>query len=391
MSSHAAPATETCTEAEILLCCASACADSERARRLSALFQEDVDWLFLLWKAIQHGMMPLLYWHLNALCPDSIPKAIMSRLRGHFDTNARRNLLLTGELLRMMDLLSTHGIYAVPYKGPILAASIYGNLALRQAGDLDIVIPMRDVLRVKELLMSEGYRPDYQLAHGQETVLPNSQYALYRDDCGISLEIHWQFAPKYLASSVDLAYLSERLRPMSLGGVEIQTLSPEDLLLILCIHGGKHMWEQLRWICDIAKLIHVHQEMDWEWVTEQASHIGCGRMLLLGLLLANDLLGATLPEPVLEGVWADSVARSLVAQVRASLFSEPDVLFRKVVFHLRMMDHLWDRARYCLYRAIPVADDRVFLALPQFLSCIHYLLRPIRLLRDHRLRAFQRF
>jgi hypothetical protein len=51
-----------------------------------------------------------------------------------------------------------------------------------------------------------------------------------------------------------------------------------------------------------------------------------------------------------------------------------------------MMDRSWDRARYCLYRTIPVADDRVFLALPQFLSCIHYLLRPIRLLRDHKLR-----
>ena len=38
--------------------------------------------------------------------------------------------------------LPLQGIAAIPYKGPVLAAAVYGNLALRTFSDLDILVIM---------------------------------------------------------------------------------------------------------------------------------------------------------------------------------------------------------------------------------------------------------
>ncbi len=370
-------------ETDLLLCCACVCADSEKAERIATLAQTDMDWSYLIWEASQHRMTPLLYWHLNTLCPEVVPKATMSYLREHFNANARRNLLLTGELLEVLELFSAHGILAIPYKGPLLAASVYGNLALRQAGDLDIMVHKENVPKVGELLVSHGYQPDHQLAHGQEILLPHSQYAFHRAAGRISLEIHWQFAPKHFAFPLDFHKLSTRLEPTSLGGCEIDALSPEDLLLILCVHGGKHVWEQLRWICDIAELIRIHQEMDWERIVAQAMCLGCERMLFLGILLARNLLGAALPESVLKTIGTDLVVKSLVAQAEERLFCNANGLFRRIIFHLRMIERWRDRVRYCFYSAVPVVNDRAIMSLPRFFSFVYYLLRPIRLFKDY--------
>jgi len=365
-------------EAELLLCCASTHVDSERAKRITSLVQEGMNWSYLTWKAFQHGMMPLLYSHLNALCPEAVPPVVMYRLRGHFNNNARLNLLLMGELLNVLNTLSTHEISAIPYKGPVLAASVYGNLALRESGDLDIVVNEEDVLKTKELLLSRGYRPIRQAGRGQETVLPLCQYPLHRDDSGVNLDIHWRLTPRYLTFPLDFQQLYGRLEPMSIGGQEIRTLAPEDLLLILCIHGSKHLWEQLRWICDVTELIRVHQDMDWGRVMEQAEHLGCERMLFLGLLLARDLLGAAIPDMILEKLRTDSVVRSLAVEARALLFSGTDLRFRRIISHLRMVKRLRDMARYCLYRVPSMGMVTGFCYSPLALSFTNHLLRPVR-------------
>jgi hypothetical protein len=61
------------------------------------------------------------------------------------------------------------------------------------------------------------------------------------------------------------------------------TLLPEQLLLILCLHNGaKHQWEMLGWIADVAQLITIHKNMDWDEVMKQAVESGIERILFLG-------------------------------------------------------------------------------------------------------------
>ncbi len=373
---------------ELLICCARARMNAETADRIRTLLRQETDWTHLLQAADWHGLTPLVYWHLSGSAPDAVPKAVMDHLRARFHEIAGRNLFQTAKLLELLDLFAISGIVAIPYKGPALASLAYGNLALREFVDLDFLVRERDVPKAQRILISQGYRPELPLGPSQEAAFREYHYhsTFLNDADGVIVELHWRVAPRYFAFALDVERLWERLKPMSLVGKEVLTLSPEDWLLILCAHGAKHRWEQLKWICDIAELIRVQEALDWGLVTEQAMSLGVARMLFLGLVLARDLLGAALPGEVVRRARADPVVESLAAQIRAQLFSKPEIpstLGEMSLFHLRARERFRDRLRYCLRLAVtPTVGDWQFVPLPRPFFPLYYLLRPIRLAAD---------
>jgi hypothetical protein len=357
-----------------------------------------MDWEYLVGQAHVHGMAPLLYWHLDAACSKVVPEVAFEHLRDHFYDNSLRNLFLTGELLRILNVFGSHGVPAVPYKGPALAASVYGNIALRQFIDLDVMVHRHDVLEAKEVLASLGYRPQYQLTRAQEAALLASQceYAFTHEDEESTVELRWEIT-EHFSFPLDTERLWERLEQVPLGGDNVPTLSPEDTLLILCAHGAKHLWERLGWICDVAELIRVHQNMRWEWMMAQAGALGGERMLLLGLFLASDLLGAALPNRILQRVHADPMVKVLAERITEQLFGEASGLgglFEQAYFHplhIKMRERLPDKIRYCVRAATTqTVEDWDLLPLPNFLFPLYYVLRPIRLTGKYGLRTLKR-
>src|SRR5712692_696029 len=174
-----------CPEELLLRCCAPTRLDAQKAERLRALLSEKLDWLYLCETAMQHGMVPLVYWHLISVTPEAVPVAWMEFLRILFESTGRRNLELTAQLLRVLEIFEANGILAVPYKGPTLAVLAYGNLALRNFTDLDLLVATREVAKAYELLVSEGYRPHFELA-GERLASSNripGQYVFTRDNC----------------------------------------------------------------------------------------------------------------------------------------------------------------------------------------------------------------
>jgi hypothetical protein len=188
----------------------------------------------------------------------------------------------------------------------MLASFVYGNFALRQFSDLDVLVHRSDVLRAKDLLISRGYQPTLQLTRAQESAYleSNHEYVLWHER-GVLLEVHRAFGPRLFSFAFDPEGVWARAERMSLAGAMVLTLSPEDLLLILCMHHSKDVWVRLEWICGVAELIRRHDRMDWRWVIGQADMLGMRRMLFLGLYLASDVLGTALPEHVLRTVQAD--------------------------------------------------------------------------------------
>ena len=166
---------DTRPEVELLLCCARISSPSERAAQIRAVLRKEIDCTNLLRTARAHGVIPLLYWRLSKTCPEAVSTAVLDRLRGDFHANSLRNLSLTRELLKLLNLFEAQGITAIPYKGPAPAAFAYGNLALRQFADLDILIRKHDVPRAKEVFISAGYRSEYRLTRTQEAALSSIQ------------------------------------------------------------------------------------------------------------------------------------------------------------------------------------------------------------------------
>ncbi len=342
-------------EHQLLLRTARVQIEPDDADGIRTLVRNGLDFEYLVSSALRHGMMSLLYWHLNTICPEALPEVTLKYLRDRFYEKALRNLFLAGRLVELLKIFEANGVHAAPYKGPVLAASVYGLLSLREIGDLDILVRKRDVLTVKDLLLTRGYQPEFNLSPEQEVTYLRTEceYNFDSIDRTVHVEIHWEIVPRYFSFQLDHERLWGRIKTTSLCGANVRMLCPEDCLLILCVHGAKHSWDRLVWICDIAQLIGVHPELDWEQIMEQASALGMRRMLVLGLFLANNLLGASLPEAVMHRARADTAILPLVRYVRERLFGDSPVTaeawkWQSRQFQLRARERWRDRFRYCL-------------------------------------------
>lgn len=400
--SASAPTAAVRPEDELLICCARTSLDGERADRIKALVREEIDWEYLLRVAPFHGITPLLYRHLNAVCPEAVPAATLDSLRVSFMENSKVNLFATGELCKVLDLYESHGVPAISFKGPLLAASAYGNLLLRQYGDLDILVHERDVPKAVELALSRGYRPGSRYNRRQQASLLDSkcEYVLVRGEVGsmdrIYLEIHSRFVPRTFSFPLNMESVGDRLQEASLGGTTVRTLSDEDLLLVICVHSATHLWQQLKWICDVAELVRARPDLDWDKTMRRAEELGSKRMLLLGLFLAENLLGTALPEEVQRRVAADPAVRSLAAKVTDHVFRGGEVVvdghlrgfpghgrpgdYTSSLFYTRAMDRLRDRVQYFVrFATTSNEEDYDVVSLPDFLFPLYRVVRLMRL------------
>jgi hypothetical protein len=155
------------------------------------------------------------------------------------------------------------------------------------------------------------------------------------------------------------------------------------MLLFLCIHGTKHRWERLIWLCDLAAFIQTSKELDWPKVMDQVENLGIKRMVSLSLLLVRDLLGVHLPQEVKSRIMEDSGIQSLMGQVYRTLFRETQVQswpFESGLFYLRAMDRLKDKSLYCFNAFVkPSHFELQNLPLPTFFFPLYYMIRPLRL------------
>jgi hypothetical protein len=361
------PPPGTRPEIALLLCCARTRVDREGVEQIRTLLRADLDWQYLMQETRAQGVTPLLYRSLRSHCPEAIPQTILHQLQRHFHANAFHNLFLARELLKICKLFEAHGIPAIPFKGPTLAALAYDDLSLRRFDDLDILIDKKDLARAKELLTAQRYH--FTLSEAQEAAYLRSHFHFHfvRADSKVIVELHWALAGKHWSFPFDFERLRERLMPVVCGGAAMPSFQPEDLLLFLCVHGSRHQWQRLMWICDIAELIRTQPRMDWQRLLGQAETSGGKRMLLLGLFLANDLLGADLPGDVWQSIREDPPVKSLAGQVWAQLFAHADQSpFRSLAFHTQVRERLRDKIRYCVHFPFrmrrrflrgPVSDD----------------------------------
>ena len=382
-------------EAELLLACARTAIDDRLTARIAELARGGIDWLAFVDIARQHHVTPLVYRSLSAICSAAVPADALDLLRAEYHASARQSLALAGELLRLLSLFEGERIRAIALKGPALAAMAYGNLSLRQFGDLDILVRREDILRAKRLLLEQGYQPDLTMTEREERLYLQTHYVyeFTRTDGAVYVELHYHERPKYFAFEFGFDELLARLYPVAVAAGKVASLSPEDTLLFLCAHGSNHCWERLAWVCDIAELLR-RQPLDWDVAQRRGRELGGERMLLLGLLLARRLLGAEIPPPLARRLERDRALDALARQVIPQLFQSPQEspgLFWGAWFHLRARERWRDRLRYCLgVASITTAEDWALFPLPASLSFVYSLVRPFRLLGTYGIRPLKR-
>ena len=178
----------------------------------------------------------------------------------------------------------------------------------------------------------------------------------------------------------DFAGLWENVKYTSLSGSKVRSFSVAETLLILCIHGAKHCWNRLDYICDVAELIHSHNEIDWVRLFDKADDLGFKRMTLLGFSLAHSILGADIPDTILKILQADPSVNKLTKNVYENLFPEPGKAYTeltRIPFHLKINYGFLNKFKYLFHFVLtPTFEDWIFLQLPARLYPLYSLFRP---------------
>lgn len=357
----------------------SICGGVQQPNELKALAPED--WARLLQLADAHGVIPLLRARAANV---GIPTGALQEISSLDAANSRKSLRLTRELLRILDHFGEKEISVLPYKGPALSQLLFADVAMRQAGDLDLLVLPSDVGRAVAALQELGYKPHLTLAPAQHGAYLKSGYE-YVFDSGSGqnvVELKWAILPRFYAVDFDVTALFGRAGSLMIGGAKTRVLCPEDYLLVLCVHAAKHLWAKLCWLSDIHQLLKTAR-INWVWVQQEAQRLGMQRILRLNLLLIQELLDSTMLEGVSDFFERDSSTEELLPKVLPLVLhagggdAESFAYFRTIS---SLRERKVDRTRFWWrLAATPGLNEWAAMDLPQSLSSLYRGVRVYRL------------
>lgn len=373
--------------ATLLSCGRRFLADGETggAATLSGVPSSVTGWRNVHQLARQHGMESLLIRSVASPGDEANPSELRASLQRRRQQLQTRALGMVAELLEVLALFDGHGIPVLAYKGPVAATRAYGDPSYRTYADLDLLVPQSAQSAALKALERRDYRR--QAVNG-----PVFQTVLQRPGDDFSIDLHTHVVPEFFPFELPFEDLYEERESVEVSGRSVPTLSTEDAFLIHSIHGSKHHWFRLEWILTTALI--ARRVADLEAALRRAAAVGCERMALLGLELARRLFDASF-DPVIgsrldgrTGSAVRSAAEDIVDWiVHEDWSADNDKRTHLADFRLRskLFGRRRDTARFWI-RALtkPRSDDVEWVSLPDWLSPLYRVVRPVRLLLEYR-------
>jgi hypothetical protein len=231
--------------------------------------------------------------------PDlDVPEPVETALADRAERATYDALEMVRTLHRVFDVLEASDVRALPYKGPALRAAAYDDVAFREAADIDILVPRMDVRAARAALLEAGFEPRNELDDlALRTHVRGARHTAAVSDSGVIVELHWRVTAGQFPFPVDFERLWDRRESIEVGGEPLPTMRATDHLALLSVHGNRHCWRGLCWLCDFAAAVRTF-DVDWERLLESAAERGGERMLLVGCELADRLLDVDPPAAV---------------------------------------------------------------------------------------------
>jgi hypothetical protein len=359
-----------------------ACRPTPGPARIRDLLTEGFDGDLLIELAARHGVRPLLVRCLSQLSWQSVPAGTRQALEAFQYHQQLRALAIADELLKIVAAFAAARIPVATFKGPVLALQLYGDLALREYSDVDLVVPPRHASKAEQVLAEMGYRNGQgERAFRHAFLRHQRQYAFARDGLDAGIDLHWGFCPDPLPFPVGAEEIWPALRFLELGGRRIPTLADEELALLLAGHGTKEAWRSLIWVSDFARLVERAAGLDWRRVHRRARQRGCGDTVLLACAIAAALLDTQVPQALSGEVSGSARVQSLSARLIARMRSSSP----REAEPGHLVDGLLCDRRSDLWKAwikvvlTPSPGDYAALPLPPNMWGVYCLTRPFRL------------
>ena len=279
--------------------------------RLSA----EVDWPAFLRLIRRHRVQGLVAQALQksqVSPPDALAKAIGQDAVGI----AERNLRCAADSFRLRDEFAKAEIPLLFVKGLTLSALAYGDAYVKMSSDIDVLIAPDAVDPAAAILTGVGYRLAIPAVEAGSPALArwhkrNKESVWHKPQGGLTIELHTALANNPML--IPAIGMSSPIQEVQIGPTHsLPTLSTEDLFAYLCVHGASSGWFRLKWIADLAALLHRSGAEATEHLYRSARTATAGRAPSQALLLADRLFGTPLPAGLRSGLMRDPVNRVLV-------------------------------------------------------------------------------
>ncbi|HEY4016783.1 MAG TPA: nucleotidyltransferase family protein [Polyangiaceae bacterium] len=229
--------------------------------------QDVRDWEALLVEAEGHGVDGVLVAGVESL-------ALTPRAHGweNAKTQVHKRALwaeVQSEVLHeVLRALAADGIRVAVLKGPVLAARLYRDAAVRPSNDLDLLLDAVSLDRAAVALRPLGYvleggalgrffRRHHHHVHALHRTLP-------------TLELHFD-AYRGFGTSLPADPLLHRAERCGLPSWnDAHVLQVEDEFLYLAVHAASHRLERLLWLFDLKLFLRQHPGLRWDVVAVRA-------------------------------------------------------------------------------------------------------------------------
>jgi hypothetical protein len=308
--------------------------DGETMAQLDRLNERG--WNELLEATARHGLQPLFYERLTSGRGSmaKTPESILQALREAFLVSGASNELLYQDLRQVLRKLRERDIPVIVLKGAHLAELVYEQPALRPMGDIDILVRQPDLSKTAASLCQMGYcwktealacRQEALEAWLKEEPLAEHLTPFLTRPPHPPIEVHWTIDRAHAAP---LQGLWSRARRATIAGEETMVLSPEDLLLHLCLHASRHQFEfGLRLLYDIRTALDRYgREIQWDRVRSRIRDWGVERSAYMALRLARELTNASVPHALLEEIEPQALAPRWLAMANQAALAGTEQL-----------------------------------------------------------------
>jgi hypothetical protein len=257
-----------------------------------------LDWGRFLRVVRRHGVLGLVHDGLKRARPD-VPPDIAAEISSQSKILVCENLAMAAEAARLQRLFDDAGLSVLFLKGASLALLAFGDVGLRSAKDIDLLISPEIVPGATALVERAGYRrfdPPPNASSGQLRLLMSLRRDLgfIHETSGHQIELHWQLFSNPYAMDVASIRSASQVVPLT-KSTGLRTLGPEDLYTYLCVHGAYHRWNQLKWLSDIGALLAAAPEGGVERLNRAAEVRGARHAAVQAILLCHRILGTPLP------------------------------------------------------------------------------------------------
>lgn len=208
---------------------------------------------------------------------------------------AERNLQAAELSAALRERFDRAGIELLFVKGLTLSMRVYRDPFIKMGHDIDLLVSPTDIAPAAELIGALGF----SLSHPARTPLL-AWHEVRKESVWVRpgappIDLHGRLAdnPRLIPG----VGMTSPTQEVAIGEeIRLTTLADRPLFAYLCVHGASSAWFRLKWLADLAGLLHGRTPQQLETLYRGALELGAGRSAAQALLLGAELFATPLSE-----------------------------------------------------------------------------------------------